>query len=451
MKPRRAPGDHSIELPQIEATPVEPVLAAAFLAAHGWRRTPLAERSALVWSARERIEEAREFLAKGIAMETGKPLTEARGELGAVLAKFELAIEDAREHLAPAAIPGGPHPAMVRQCARGPAAVIAPFNFPIHLGHGALLAYLLAGNPVIFKPSPQAAGVAGEYARLMESAFPHGVFNLVQGGAEEGMAIAVDSRVRAVCFTGSLSAGRSLAQALAGDFSKDLALELGGRNAAIVCGDADLDLAAKAIAEGACLTCGQRCNATSRVLVEKSVAPELSDLLVEHLKRFCPGDPLRPETTLGPLIDSRAVERYTDSLESKGEWIVPGAAVGEADGKRGYYVKPALRRGRASLESEPFIPVIDLEVVQDPDEAVSLHNASPFGLSASVFTRSEARFLWMADELAAANIYSNLPTTFSPSTLPFGGWGLSGNGRPGGRKFIRFTTREQALQFGGGF
>jgi acyl-CoA reductase-like NAD-dependent aldehyde dehydrogenase len=451
MKARRAPGDESMELPQIAETPVEPVLAAASQAARKWAQTPLAERIAMLRSARTRIEQAKDGLAAGIAMETGKPITEARGEMGAVLAKFELAIEDAEEFLAPVAVSGGPHPALIRQWARGPAVVIAPFNFPIHLGHGALVAYLLAGNPVIFKPSPQAAGVAGEYARLMETAFPPGVFNLVQGGAEEAIAISVDPRVRAVCFTGSVSAGRSLAQALAGDFSKDLALELGGRNAAIVCADADPAVAARAIADGACLTCGQRCNATSRVLVEKNVAPKLVDLLVENLGRFFPGDPLRDETTLGPLIDSRAVERYIGCLEEKSDWIVPGAAVGEADGKRGHYVQPALRRGLTSPNVELFVPVIELEVVDNLDQAVSLHNASPFGLSASIFTRSEAQFYRIADALDAANIYSNLPTTFSPSTLPFGGWGLSGNGRPGGRKFIRFTTREQALQFGGGF
>ncbi|MEQ1860234.1 MAG: aldehyde dehydrogenase family protein [Chthoniobacteraceae bacterium] len=444
----RSPGDLAIEFDEVEATPVEPVIAAAVNAARGWARVPLAERIAHLRCAQSALASMKDELARGIAIETGKPITEARGEVGAVLAKFDFTIGDAEQHLARREVGDGPHPAIVRQCARGPAVVIAPFNFPLHLGNGALLAHLVAGNPVIFKPSPLAAVVAGRYSAAMQGCFPPGVFSLVQGGADEAQALALDPRVRAVCFTGSAPVGRALATALAADFSKELALELGGRNAAIICADADLDLAARAVADAMCLTCGQRCNATSRVTVDRRVAEDFAERLAAELAKWAPGDPLDDATKLGPLISDAAVKRYATLLDEHTDWLVRGRVVGEAAEKRGHYVLPAVRRGATRADVECFVPITDFDTFAELDEAIAMNNASPFGLTASVFTRSDQTFWQLADELRAANIYANLPTTFSPSTLPFGGWGDSGNGRPGGRGFIRFCTVEQAIQLG---
>jgi len=445
----RSPGDLSVELPEAQATPVEPALVATAAAARSWARTPLVERVAALRAAKLAIAAEKEELACAIALETGKPLTEARGELGAVLAKFDFTIEDAEAHLAVREVTGGPHPALVRHAARGPAVVIAPFNFPLHLGNGALLAYLIAGNPVIFKPSPLAAGVAGRYAELLRGCFPPGVFEVVQGWGEEGQALCLDPRVRAICFTGSVPVGRALTKALGEDFSKDLALELGGRNAAIVCADADLAVAARAVADAMSLTCGQRCNATSRILVDRSVAEEFSTLLATELATYVPGSPLSETTKLGPLISAVAVERYASLLAEHNDWIVPGRVVREADGKQGHYVLPAVRRGATRADVECFVPIADFDTFVDLDEAVAKNNASPFGLTASIFTRSAEIFRAVGDELNVGNLYANLPTTFSPSTLPFGGWGQSGNGHPGGKGFVRFCTVEQAVQVQG--
>ncbi len=444
----RSPGDLSIELDEVVVTPVEPVIAAAAKAARAWARTSLAERCESLKRAQSALAAVKDDLAHGIALETGKPITEARGEVGAVLAKFDLTIEDAQQHLARREVTGGPHPAFVRQGAIGPAVVIAPFNFPLHLGNGALLAYLAAGNPVIFKPSPFSAIVAGRYAEILRDSFPPGVFGLVQGWADEAQALSLDPRVRAVCFTGSVPVGRALSKALVEDFSKVLALELGGRNAAIVCADADLDLAARAVADAMCLTCGQRCNATSRVLVDARIADEFSEKLAAELVKWMPGDPLADATKLGPLINQTAVQRYGDLLATHADWLVPGRVVDKVGGKQGHYVLPAVRRGATRADVECFVPIADFDTFADLDEAVAKNNASPFGLTASVFTRSEETFHQLGDELRVGNLYANLPTTFSPSTLPFGGWGESGNGRPGGRGFVRFCTVEQAVQCG---
>jgi acyl-CoA reductase-like NAD-dependent aldehyde dehydrogenase len=443
-----SPGDLSLKLPEVCATPVEPVLEAAANAARAWSRTPIQDRFAHLREAQQRLAANKEELARGVAMETGKPLTEARGEVSAVISKFDLTIQDAGTELPLRTVADGPHPAWVRRVSRGPAAVVGPFNFPLHLANGAIVAHLAAGNPVIFKPSPLAAVVAQAYADLMTPCFPHGVFQLVQGGGAEGRAVCVDSRVRAVCFTGSVPVGKGLARELAEDFSKDLALELGGRNAAIVCADADLDLAARSVADAISLTCGQRCNATSRILVAEPIRNRFAEKLLGEMKRYAPGDPLREETTLGPLINEAAMHRFEEIAAEPSDWLLPARSVGEAQGKKGYYVKPGIRIGVTRPEVESFVPIADLEVFRDFDEAIERNNASPFGLAASVFTRDETVFWRFADEIRAGNIYANLPTTFSPSTLPFGGLGMSGNGRPGGRGFVRFCSVEQAIQLG---
>ncbi|MBC8039693.1 MAG: aldehyde dehydrogenase family protein [Opitutaceae bacterium] len=294
-----SPGDLRISLPSVAPTPVEPALAAAHTAARTWARTPFATRAACLRSAQAALRAEAESLAQLLALEIGKPLVEARGELTAVLTKFDLTLADAETHLAARPVSDGPHPAVIRHLSRGPAAVIGPFNFPLHLPNGALLPHLAAGNPVLFKPSPLGANVAARYAELMAPHFPPGVFHLVQGGADESLSLCADPRVRAVVFTGSVAAGRAIARAVADDYSKQLALELGGKNAALVCADADLDLAARACADAFCLSAGQRCNATGRVLVAASVADAFSERLLAALAAYVPGDPLDPATKLG--------------------------------------------------------------------------------------------------------------------------------------------------------
>ncbi|MBI1842814.1 MAG: aldehyde dehydrogenase family protein [Verrucomicrobia bacterium] len=452
----QSPGNLDLRLDEVHRTPIPPLVDAATKAAPGWARVPLSERIERLRSARSKLEIVQEDLALQIAIETGKPLAEARGELGAVLGKFELSFADASRHLADERVTDGPHPARVRRRARGVAAVIAPFNFPIHLGHGASLPHLLAGNPVVFKPSPSAAGVAGRYARIMAESLPPGVFALAQGGADCGIELCTHPSVRSICFTGSATAGRHLAQLVADDFSKDLALELGGKNAAIVWSDADLPSAAQAVADGMCLTAGQRCNATSRVILHREIAPAFLELLIESLRRYTPADPTEPEARLGPLIDRRAWEQYRLALDQSegGDWILHGEALRAVDGLRGFYVQPAVFAvgGKSAdprpplLTKELFAPLLAAQTASDIDQALAEANRSVYGLSCSVFTKSEATFWRFADELQAGNVYANLPTTFSPSTLPFGGWGESGNGKPGGRGFIRFVTAEQAIQ-----
>jgi acyl-CoA reductase-like NAD-dependent aldehyde dehydrogenase len=413
---------------------------------------PLRERGDLLKAAQASIAQHKDDLARSITLETGKPIKEAIGEVGAVIAKFDLTLADAERWLATEVPADNPHPAEVRKIARGRAAVIGPFNFPIHLAHGAIVAHLIAGNTVIFKPSPLAANVAAKYAARMSAALPDGVFNLVQGGADEGRALYLNPYVRAVCFTGSLAVGQAIAKDLAGDLWKEVALELGGKNAAIITADADLDLAAAACAEGACLTAGQRCNATSRVIVERAVFRDFLTRFLDRMEEYVPADPLKPETRLGPLISASAVERYRRlTTDGDVEWHLRNSVPGQVDGKQGHYVRPAVGQlhGTRVLDletEEAFAPIVMMTDAPDEATAIGLANGTGYGLSASIFTRSRERFFRIADELEVGNVYANLATTFSPSTLPFGGLRNSGNGRPGGRGFVRFVAQEQAVQ-----
>jgi len=452
-----SPGDLSFSFPMVACTDVRDCVTRSVAAFPRWSNMPLEERRERLVTCREKLAAATESLANLIARETGKPLREARLEMVAVLAKFDFTFADGEKYLRDVCVEDGPNPALVRQRPRGPAAVIAPFNFPVHLGHGATLAYLLAGNTVLFKPSPFAVNVGLAYADIMQEALPADVFQIVPGWGETGRALCMDRAVRSVCFTGSVPVGRELASALATDTSKSLSLELGGKNSVIIFSDADLDSAAMAVADGMCLTAGQRCNATSRVLVERQVTESFLERLVDSIPRYQPGDPMNENTLLGPLISFAAHERYERLVScSVGEWIVPGGILEKiASEKHGYFVLPAVvvANDAATLDKSPlakaesFAPVLVVEIFDGEDEAISRHEAWDFGLTASVFTSDAGRFSRVGSRLSVGNLYQNLPTTFSPSTLPFGGWGSSGNGHPGGRGFVRFAVQEQAIQW----
>jgi acyl-CoA reductase-like NAD-dependent aldehyde dehydrogenase len=446
----RNPGDLSDQLPEVSSGDVGASVARAASAYPGWRALNLEARKTALKACRDRLAARQEDLAVLIAREMGKPLREARLELGAVLAKFDLSFADADRFVAEQMVDDGPHPAAVRRRPRGVAAVIAPFNFPIHLGHGAALGYLLAGNTVVFKPSPIAANVGAAYAAEMQAALPDGVFELLQGWGGAGRDLCRHQDVRSVCFTGSVPVGTALARDLAADYSKSLALELGGKNSLIVCADADLDHAATAAADGLCLTAGQRCNATSRFLVQQKVAETFKKRLRASLERYQPGFPLDEGTLLGPLAGAAAVARFQGLIaRTDGLWVQPGEVCDEVEGRRGYYVRPAVLEVEEAAASEPetFCPFATMEVFSDEDDAVRRQAGTPFGLTASIFTASLETFRRMGDRLEVGNLYANLPTTFSPSTLPFGGLGISGNGKPGGRGFVRFAGEEQAVQW----
>lgn len=444
----RSPGNLDILLPEVEATPVTPAVEKAVAAAKHWATTPLTDRIVALQAVQSDIASISEKLALGIATEIGKPLGESRGEVAVVQAKITFTIQDAERYLRDEAVLGGPHPAAIRQRPRGPAAVIGPFNFPLHLGNGGIMAHLIAGNPVLFKPSPFAPHVASEYGAAIARHLPDGVFQVVQGLGATSSELCAHPAIRSICFTGSVAIGRQIAVSLAADFSKDVALELGGKNSLVIAADADIAAAAKAAADGTCLTAGQRCNCTSRVLVERMVWDAFNDAFAHEILRYVPGDPTMETTTLGPVVSAAARERHEKIVDETGAETF--GSIPET--LRGHYVLPAVirrKRGDPLLTDEQFVPIVEIIPVSSLEEAIALQRATDFGLSASIFTKSESTWRWFVDHVEAGNVYANLPTTLSPSTLPFGGWKNSGNHHPAGKGFLRYVTNEQATQWTG--
>ncbi len=412
---------------------------AATRAKDGWRRASPDERAARLLAYKERLRARRGELERAICWSIGKPPWESKTEVDAMLAKIDITLGAGLELLR-LRYPDEPG-TRLRRRPIGVCAVLGPFNFPGHLANGHVVPALATGNTVIFKPSERAPEVGELMARCLDEAgFPDGVVNVVQGGADVASALVASPGVDAVMFTGSTAIGRRILEASAAFPGRLVALELGGRNPALVLDDADLSHAARELAFAAYVTAGQRCTANSRVLVHRSRADELLERLARAATSTRVGPPSEAGCFLGPLIDDAAVARALSMVERSRERFDArvAAEVPELDGS---YLRPSVylhreRAGRAGDAplglDELFAPIITVEVFDDDDEAVARANEGEYGLAAAVFTAAEARFERVADELDVGLCNWNRSTVGSSSKLPFGGRKSSGNHRPAG-------------------
>jgi acyl-CoA reductase-like NAD-dependent aldehyde dehydrogenase len=457
----RSPSDLRVQLGVVEPTPVEPIVTQSALAFPGWSRTSFETRVELLTKIEAAIRENAATLARAIAMEVGKTINEADEELRAVPGVFKQTFLDAEEYHfdAPVIAGTGTEHAEIRRSPRGPVAVIGPYNFPVLMPLRSIVPYLLAGNTVVFKASPMSALVGDTLSKIFKQYLPDGVFTLVQGGSDERQQLCTDERIRSISFSGNLIAAREVMNAVALDFSKNLALETGGKNALILLEDGDVAAAAKAAAVGICSVAGQRSDSTSRAIVHYSKVEAFSNALVEELKRFVPGDPLNKETTMGVLVNESAHKRYADALDTRaGTWILRGDAMYQNEGRPGYYVKPSVRLWPSFdsglfcpiMNNEIYAPIVDVFAAQNDLEIITLNNATTYGNAASIFTSSRERFENIGRELRVGNIYANLPTIHSHTWLPSCGRRNSNNGKSFGRGFIRYAANELSVRFGGG-
>lgn len=434
---RRSPRDFDdvvLRAPVRDAA-VDEAVAAARAAAGGWARTPPEARKALLTALRAALAARGEELCAAITREVGKPGWEARAELSAALAKVDITLADGLSLVAPREMGEGQRYAFKPH---GVAGVLGPFNFPLHLVHGHVVPLLVTGNTVVVKPSELAPLVGQLYAECFAAAgFPAGVFNLVQGDARQGARLAAHPELDVVALTGSYAAGQAIKRATLEQPHKLLALELGGRNPAIVLRDADLDKAVHDVLWGAFVTSGQRCSGTAVALVARELFGAFLARARQQMERIAVGDPLRPDVFMGPLVSEAARVRYLAQLaqaEAEGAQPVVAASALELT-PRGAYVSPSLHivqvpRGSAYEREELFGPDLALEPVDDLEQAVARANQSPYGLSASVFTRDERAFEHALGELRYGCVNLNAPTCGASSRLPFGGTRRSGNHRP---------------------
>jgi succinylglutamic semialdehyde dehydrogenase len=450
----RCPADRALT---ISRHPVHPAhvgraCEAARRALAEWSRAPIETRERLLRSLRERLLSHRERLSELIALEAGKPRWEARGEVDAMAAKIDITLELGDGALGHHAFETPRE--RVDALPLGVVGVIGPFNFPGHLAHGQIVPALRHGNTVVFKPSEKTPSVGAVMAELVKQAgFPPGVFNVVQGGPEVGALLADHEELDALFFTGSVRAGREIAGRMAHRFDCLLALELGGKNAALVLPDADLERATRAIAHGAFITAGQRCSATSRVFVHRAVADPLVDGLVALASRLRVGF-VDDDVFMSALIDEPARQRFLEAgalAERSGFVTLTGGAPLEVTRRDGAYVAPAVRlasdpelRVEGYSDTELFAPDLAVHVVETEEQAIALTNASRFGLVAAIHSRSAERRERVARQLRVGVVHENGSTAGASSRLPFGGLGQSGNHRPAGAFMARHCVHPRA-------
>jgi succinylglutamic semialdehyde dehydrogenase len=425
---------------------VDLAVEAARAGARTMRRMSVEERVALLRAYQARLREHGERLAHAIAREVGKALWDARAEVAAMVSKIDVTVGEAARFTREEEIPD--LPGAIRYRPHGVIAVIGPFNFPGHLPNGHIAPALFTGNAVIFKPSEKAPHTGTLLARcLHEAGVPPGTFQLVHGAGDVAAALVRHPGVDAVMFTGSLAVGRRILEATAHTPGKLVALELGGKNASIVLEDADLDRAAREVAFSAYASTGQRCTATSRLVVVREVADALVARIARAARSCVVGHPLDDGVFMGPLIGRSARDRLHDALRTARdagfEAVVPSEAVEVRDGagrdRGGAYVRPSLHlaldaRAHAAgyTDCELFGPDLCVLVVRDDAEALEVAEGTRFGLSAAVYTASRTRFEALASELRVGVVHWNRSTAGASGRLPFGGIKDSGNHRPAG-------------------
>lgn len=391
-----------------------------------------------------------EELAKAIVYETGKPWREARLEAQSLGARISLMATDGLARIATFAPEGVQGEA--RAHPQGVLAVLGPYNYPAHLLNAHVIPALMTGNAVVVKPSEYCPWVGQLYAAcFQEAGLPNGVFNLVQGGQDVGRALVTHPDVDGILFTGSSQTGRAITESCLDFPHKILALELGGKNIAVVLDDADLHQALAGIVQGAFLTAGQRCTATSRVLVHKQIYPRFVDALAGAIHELRPGDPWHEDTLFGPLANAPAFDRF---LRLRGQATALGldARVPGETLEGGAFVTPSMHllpEGQMDapgyLDEELFGPDICVEKIDDDDHAIERLRANRYGLANSIFTAKTERFERFFQETRSGILNHNRSTNGASGKLPFGGVGKSGNQRPAGIDAMRYTTYPVAI------
>ncbi len=391
-----------------------------------------------------------EQMAEAIVTETGKPWREAQAEAQSLAARVKLMTTHGLLRIADL-VPDGVT-GRARAHAQGVLAVIGPYNYPAHLVNAHVIPALLTGNAVIVKPSETCPWVAEVYAQCVADArLPDGVFNLVQGDGQTGAALVSHPGIDGVLFTGSYNTGRRILEATLDQPHKICALEMGGKNCAVVLDDADLKQALAAVLQGAFLSAGQRCTATSRVLVDRRVQEPFIEALSRAARILEPKDPFDPTAPFGPLANRPAFERFVALREKAGTLglrvLVEGRTLeGGAFVTPSVHVLPAGKREAPGyLDEELFGPDLCVEVFDGLDAAIDRINESPYGLSNALFTSDDAKFERFFLETRSGLCNKNRSTNGASGLLPFGGVGKSGNQRPAGIDAVRYTTYPVAV------
>lgn len=429
--------------------------AAAREAGRLWRRTPPEERAERLEGLAARLEAETPSLARGLAIDVGKPLAQGEAEVRRAATLLRNAAAAPVEGLRSC----GPDSAF-RRVPLGVVAVVTPWNNPIAIPWGKIAPALAAGNAVVWKPAPAATRLAlSTLEAARESGLPDGLVNLIAGDHRAAASVMSDPGVDAVSLSGSSAAGWA-AQEICARRRIPLQAELGGNNAAIVWDGADLPRAAALVAHGAFSFAGQRCTANRRAVVAAGLFDEFLELLTSAIQALRWGDPLEPGTEVGPLVSEEARDRVAAAVErasaAADRVLAPHASSPSAGalGAAGAYYPPTVIVGAARdseiVQEETFGPVLVLQRAGDFDQALALANGVRQGLVLALFGGADTwreRFLVAAE---AGVLKWNASTADADAFAPFGGWKASGLGPPEhGPGNAEFYARLQAI-YGGG-
>jgi acyl-CoA reductase-like NAD-dependent aldehyde dehydrogenase len=429
-----APTEHvaavSLAGPALAAEAVD-AAAAAFAR---WRETPPPARGEVLRRSADLVEERAQAIGRDLAREEGKTLAEAIGETqraAAILRYY------AGQTLEPDGETYPSHSALTFLYARreplGVVTAITPWNFPIAIPAWKIAPALAFGNTVVWKPAEIVPLTSTHLATAFADAgLPDGALNLVLGrGSVVGETIVMHEGVEAVTFTGSNAVGRAI-QLKATESGKKVQLELGGKNPAVVLADADLELAAEQVARGAFLSAGQKCTATSRVIVEQPMVDEFGERLAELARSWPVGDPLDEATKVGPLSSQAQLDTVSGYLKLARRDAARVLAGGGRRENGGYFVEPTVLDGlpvtSRVVREEIFGPVAALLPAGSYEDAVALANDTPFGLTAALFTRDLGKALRFAREVRAGVVKVNQESAGLEFQAPFGGMRASSSG-----------------------
>ena len=442
-------GEVATRVAMADAATIDKAIDAADKAAAAMAKLAPYERQAILYHCVKRFEERYDELALALCIEAGKPIKDARGEVGRLIDTFRVAAEEAvridgeMPNLEISARAKG-YRGMVKRVPIGPCSFISPFNFPLNLAAHKVAPAIAAGCPFVLKPAsrtPIGAIIIGEV--LAETDLPKGAFSILPCHREGADLFTTDERFKLLSFTGSPDVGWDL-KARAG--KKPVILELGGNAAVIVDEDADLNDAVERIVFGAFYQSGQSCIGVQRILIHDAIYDELKTRLVEKTAALKMGDPKDEDTFIGPVISEGEAKRLENWIN---EAVDAGATLLVGGQRNGAMLEATLLenapKGTNIVEEEAFGPVAVISRFSDFDDALNTVNDSKFGLQAGIFTRDlyKAQKAW--DELEVGGVVIGDVPSWRVDNMPYGGVKDSGLGREGIRWAINDMTEERLL------
>jgi alpha-ketoglutaric semialdehyde dehydrogenase len=435
---------------------VDQAVKAARRAFESWRLVPAPKRGDIMKKVGDILTARKEEIARQMTREMGKVLLETRGDVQEGIDTAYYGASEARRlfgHTVPSELPNKYNMAM--RVPIGVAGIITPWNFPMAIPTWKIFPALVCGNTVVFKPASDTPATATTLVEiLLEAGVPPGVINIVHGGGREvGNRIVEHPDVDLISFTGSTEVGKRISE-VASKTLKRVSLELGGKNAQIVMDDANLDLALEGVLWGAFGTTGQRCTATSRLIVHDKVYDKFVSMVVDHAKKLRLGDGLKENVDVGPCVNEgqrKTVDEYVQIGKGEGAKVLAGGKVALGEGlAKGWFYEPTVL-GEVTPEmrvarEEIFGPVLSVIKVRSLEEAIAVSNNTTYGLSSSIYTQDINNAYIAIRDIKAGITYVNSPTIGAEAHMPFGGVKETGNGhREGGWTVYEFYTEWKAV------